>query len=89
MRAPKQLHVDLPKGSVGATAPTHYNVDRKLSILGGGRREALTKLIQEKKVDATFLITHRSTKLEDGPDLYKMFKEKKDGCVKVVFHPGG
>jgi hypothetical protein len=23
------------------------------------------------------------------PDLYKLFKEKKDGCVKVVFHPGG
>lgn len=51
--------------------------------------EPLTRLIQEKKVDTTFLITHRSTKLEDGPDLYKTFKEKKDGCVKVVFHPGG
>jgi threonine dehydrogenase-like Zn-dependent dehydrogenase len=51
--------------------------------------EPLTKLIQEKKVDTTFLITHRSTDLGDGPDLYKMFKEKKDGCVKVVFHPGG
>ena len=49
--------------------------------------EPLTKLIQEKKVDTTFLITHRSTKLEDGPDLYQTFKEKKDGCVKVVFHP--
>jgi threonine dehydrogenase-like Zn-dependent dehydrogenase len=51
--------------------------------------EPLTKLIQEKKVDTTFLITHRSTDLGDGPDLYKMFKEKKDGCVKVVFHLGG
>jgi threonine dehydrogenase-like Zn-dependent dehydrogenase len=40
-------------------------------------------------VDTTFLITHRSTKLEDGPALYQAFKEKKDGCVKVVFHPGG
>ncbi len=51
--------------------------------------EPLTKLIQEKKVDTTFLITHRSTDLEDGPGLYQTFKEKKDGCVKVVFHPGG
>jgi threonine dehydrogenase-like Zn-dependent dehydrogenase len=51
--------------------------------------EPLTKLIQEKKVDTTFLITHRSTDLGDGPELYKTFKEKKDGCVKVVFHPGG
>ena len=49
--------------------------------------EPLTKLIQEKKVDTTFLITHRSTDLADGPDLYQTFKSKKDGCVKVVFHP--
>jgi threonine dehydrogenase-like Zn-dependent dehydrogenase len=48
--------------------------------------EPLTKLIQEKKVDTTFLITHRSTDLAEGPDLYQTFKIKKDGCVKVVFH---
>jgi len=51
--------------------------------------EPLTKLIQEKKVDTTFLITHRRSDLRDGPSLYKTFKEKKDGCVKVVFSPGG
>jgi threonine dehydrogenase-like Zn-dependent dehydrogenase len=55
-------------------------------------REALSRasdqeLVQEKKVDTTFLITHRSTDLAEGPDLYKTFKTKKDGCVKVVFHP--
>ena len=49
--------------------------------------EPLTKLIQDKKVDTTFMITHRSNKLEDGPDLYTKFRDKKDGCVKVVFHP--
>jgi threonine dehydrogenase-like Zn-dependent dehydrogenase len=49
--------------------------------------EPLTKLIQQKKVDTTFLITHRSTDLADGLDLYQTFKTKKDGCVKVVFHP--
>ena len=49
--------------------------------------EPLTKLIQEKKVDTTFMISHRSTDLADGPDLYQTFKAKKDGCVKVVFHP--
>lgn len=37
----------------------------------------------------TFLMTHRSTHLEEGPDLYNTFKEKKDGCVKVVVHPAG
>jgi threonine dehydrogenase-like Zn-dependent dehydrogenase len=49
--------------------------------------QPLTKLIQEKRVDTAFMITHRSTDLADGPDLYRTFKEKKDGCVKVVFHP--
>ncbi len=33
----------------------------------------------------TSMVTHRSSDLEDGPELYKTFKEKKDGCVKVVF----
>ena len=47
--------------------------------------EPLTKLIQDGKIDTTSLISHRSTKLEDGPDLYQAFKDKKDGCTKVVF----
>ena len=48
----------------------------------------MTKLIQEKKVDTTAIISHRSKKLEDGPDLYQTFKDKADGCTKVVFYPG-
>jgi threonine dehydrogenase-like Zn-dependent dehydrogenase len=48
--------------------------------------EPLTKLIQEGKIDMTSLITHRSQDLAEGPDLYKTFRDKKDGCVKVVFH---
>ncbi len=47
--------------------------------------EPLTKLIQEKKIDTASLISHRSGRLEDGPDLYQTFKDKKDGCTKVVF----
>ncbi len=48
--------------------------------------EPLAKLIQAGTIDPTFLITHRSSNLEDGPELYKTFRDKKDGCVKVVFH---
>jgi threonine dehydrogenase-like Zn-dependent dehydrogenase len=48
--------------------------------------EPLTKLIQDGKIDTTLLITHRSHDLAEGPDLYKTFRDKKDGCVKVVFH---
>jgi threonine dehydrogenase-like Zn-dependent dehydrogenase len=48
--------------------------------------EPLLKLIQEGKIDTASLITHRSSELQDGPDLYKTFRDKKDGCIKVVFH---
>ena len=47
--------------------------------------EELTGLIQSGKIDPTFLITHRSSNLEQGPELYETFRDKKDGCVKVVF----
>ncbi len=45
----------------------------------------LTGMIQSGRIDPTFMITHRSSNLEDGPELYKTFRDKKDGCVKVVF----
>ncbi len=48
--------------------------------------EPLAALIQDGTIDPTFLITHRSTDLADGPELYKTFRDKTDDCVKVVFH---
>ncbi|MDY8108785.1 zinc-dependent alcohol dehydrogenase [Fulvimarina sp. 2208YS6-2-32] len=48
--------------------------------------EPLTELIRAGKVDMTSLISHRSHDLTEGPDLYKTFKEKSDGCTKVVFN---
>ncbi len=47
--------------------------------------EKLTGLIQDGKIDMTSMVTHKSKDLADGPDLYKTFRDKKDGCVKVVF----
>ncbi len=47
--------------------------------------EELTGLIQNGRIDPTFMITHRSSNLEQGPELYETFRDKKDGCVKVVF----
>jgi threonine dehydrogenase-like Zn-dependent dehydrogenase len=32
------------------------------------------------------LVTHRGT-LDDGADLYATFREKRDGCIKVVLQP--
>ncbi|MBB4002947.1 zinc-dependent alcohol dehydrogenase [Aurantimonas endophytica] len=42
--------------------------------------------IQEGQFDMTSMITHRGT-LEDAPALYKTFRDKADGCVKVVLKP--
>jgi len=48
----------------------------------------LLSLIEEEKIDPSFVITHRAG-LEDGPDLYKKFRDKEDGCIKVVLKPNG
>ncbi len=51
--------------------------------------DKLMKLIEEGKVDPTVIISHRTADLGDGPDLYKTFRAKSDGCVKVVMFPHG
>jgi threonine dehydrogenase-like Zn-dependent dehydrogenase len=47
----------------------------------------LMRLIEEGKIDPAFVITHVAP-LEKGPELYKTFRDKKDGCIKVVLKPG-
>jgi threonine dehydrogenase-like Zn-dependent dehydrogenase len=46
----------------------------------------LLEKIQSGKFDPAFVITHRAS-LEEGPDLYKKFRDKDDGCIKVVLKP--
>jgi threonine dehydrogenase-like Zn-dependent dehydrogenase len=46
----------------------------------------LLRLIEEDKIDLSVVITHRAT-LKEGPELYKTFRDKKDGCIKVVLKP--
>jgi threonine dehydrogenase-like Zn-dependent dehydrogenase len=48
----------------------------------------LLELIEKGKIDPSFVITHRAT-LEEGPELYKTFRAKEDGCIKVVMKPFG
>jgi threonine dehydrogenase-like Zn-dependent dehydrogenase len=48
--------------------------------------EPLLKKVEEGKIDPSFIITHRM-KLEDAPEAYKKFRNKEDGCVKVVLTP--
>jgi len=42
--------------------------------------------IQEGQIDPSFVITH-TVPLEDGPGMYKTFRDKVDGCIKVVLKP--
>ncbi|SAL06884.1 alcohol dehydrogenase [Caballeronia arationis] len=43
----------------------------------------LLKRIQEGQIDPSFVITH-TVPLEEGPGMYKTFRDKEDGCIKVV-----
>jgi threonine dehydrogenase-like Zn-dependent dehydrogenase len=46
----------------------------------------LLERIEKGEIDPSFVITHTAT-LEEGPELYKTFRDKKDGCIKVVLKP--
>jgi threonine dehydrogenase-like Zn-dependent dehydrogenase len=46
----------------------------------------LMERIEKGEIDPSFVITHRAS-LDDGPNLYKTLRDKKDGCIKVVLRP--
>ena len=46
----------------------------------------LLRRIQEGQIDPSFVITHTAS-LEQGPEMYKTFRDKLDSCIKVVLKP--
>jgi threonine dehydrogenase-like Zn-dependent dehydrogenase len=64
------------KGLTLRTGQTHVNrwTDDLLARIPAGQ------------IDPSFVITHTAP-LERGPDLYKTFRDKRDGCIKVVLKP--
>jgi threonine dehydrogenase-like Zn-dependent dehydrogenase len=46
----------------------------------------LLRRIEQGQIDPSFVITHRIG-LEQGPEMYKTFRDKQDGCIKVVLKP--
>jgi threonine dehydrogenase-like Zn-dependent dehydrogenase len=46
----------------------------------------LLRRIQEGQIDPSFVITHKVS-LADGPGMYQTFRDKVDGCIKVVMKP--
>lgn len=48
--------------------------------------EPLLNRIAEGEIDPSFVVTHR-VPLEKAPEMYKTFRDKQDGCIKVVLKP--
>ncbi len=46
----------------------------------------LMRRIEEGEIDPSFVITH-TVGLEDGPEMYRVFRDKQDSCIKVVLKP--
>ncbi len=57
-----------------AQTPVQHNLPQLLARIAKG------------EIDPSFVITHRAL-LADGPNLYKTFRDKADGCIKVVLKP--
>jgi threonine dehydrogenase-like Zn-dependent dehydrogenase len=48
----------------------------------------LLRRIEDGQIDPSFVITHKAS-LADGPGMYTTFRNKSDGCIKVVLKPNG
>ncbi|WP_174625770.1 zinc-dependent alcohol dehydrogenase [Candidatus Methylobacter favarea] len=46
----------------------------------------LFEKIEKGEIDPSFVVTHE-LRLDDAPEAYNIFKEKKDDCIKVVLKP--
>jgi threonine dehydrogenase-like Zn-dependent dehydrogenase len=76
-----------PASSFGRTT-RHQDTRRPVpqsAIPKASLQSALTA-IESGDIDPSFVITHRAS-LEQGPELYKTFRAKEDGCIKVVMKP--
>jgi threonine dehydrogenase-like Zn-dependent dehydrogenase len=88
--------VSVPSVYIGSAVPTAMGafMNKGLSMKTGQTHvhkymDKLMKLIEDGKIDPTVIISHRTADLGDGPDLYKTFRAKEDGCIKVVMFPHG
>jgi len=71
--------------------PIGAMMEKDLIVKGGqSPTQRYWKMCLEKivsgEVDPTFFVTHKGS-LQDGPTLYKLFYEKKEGVVKVFLRP--
>ena len=66
-------------------------MNKGLTLKGGHTHvpryhQKLLEKIESGEIDPSFVVTHRLG-LDDGPAAYKTFRDKEDGCIKVVLRP--
>ena len=88
--------VSLPGVFAGPTGPINMGafMQKGLTMKTGQTHmqrymKPLLERIEKGEIDPSFIISHRADSLEDGPELYKTFRDKKDKCTKVVLRPNG
>jgi threonine dehydrogenase-like Zn-dependent dehydrogenase len=48
--------------------------------------EPLLRRVEAGEIDPSFIVTH-TVPLERAPEMYRTFRDKEDGCIKVVLKP--
>ena len=76
---------------VGDKIPLGAFMNKGLTIRTGQTHmprymQPLLERVQAGEIDPSFVITHR-VPLEQGPEMYRTFRDKEDGCIKVVLKP--
>lgn len=78
-------------GGVVDKFPLGAFFNKGLTLVGGQTHmhrylRPLLDHIVRGDIDPSFIITHR-LKLDQAPEAYKTFRDKHDGCIKVVLQP--
>ncbi len=78
-------------GGMADKFPTGAVMEKGLTVRTGQTHvqrylRPLLERIEDGQIDPSFVITH-TVGLEDGPEMYKVFRDKQDSCIKVVLKP--
>jgi hypothetical protein len=78
-------------GGLGDKIPLGAMMNKALTIKTGQTHvhkyvPVLLEHIRQGRIDPSFVVTHRLP-LSEAPRGYEMFRDKKDGCIKVVLDP--
>ena len=76
---------------IGNKIPLGAAMNKGLTIkMGQTHVQAYTKPLLEKivagEIDPSFVVTHPAS-LEEAPEMYRKFRDKEAGVIKVVMRP--